>query len=176
MDCSGTAERVVLPQRLATIKTPLRREAWNQELASHPDRVLVETILQGIKEGFRVGFDPGRATLKEKDGNMASASEQTGVISKYLEDELEQERVIRAGTSQEARELGIHCNPFGVIPKKNKPGKFRLIVNLSAPDNHSVNDGINKELASLSYVTVDEVAKTVTSLGRGAEMVKMDIK
>ncbi len=80
----------MLPQRLATIKTPLRREAWNQELASHPDRVLVETILQGIKEGFRVGFDPGRATLKEKDGNMVSASEQTGVISKYLEDELEQ--------------------------------------------------------------------------------------
>ncbi len=72
--------------------------------------------------------------------------------------------------------MGIHCNPFGVIPKKNKPGKFRLIVNLLAPDNHSVNDGINKELASLSYVTVDEVAKTVASLGRGAEMAKMDIK
>ncbi len=151
-------------------------EAWNKELASHPDRVLVETILQGIKVGFRVGFDPGRATLKEKDGNMASASEQTGVISKYLEDELEQGRVIRAGTSQEAQELGIHCNPFGVIPKKNQPGKFRLIVSLSAPDNHSVNDGINKELASLSYVTVDEVAKTVASLGRGAELAKMDIK
>ncbi len=39
----------------------------------------METILQGIKEGFRVGFDPGRAALKEKDGNMASASERTGV-------------------------------------------------------------------------------------------------
>ncbi len=51
-------------------------------------------------------------------------------ISKYLEDELEQGRVISAGTSQEARELGIHCNHFGVIPKNNKPGKLRLIVNL----------------------------------------------
>ncbi len=70
------------------LATLLRMEVWNQELASHPDRVLVETILQGIKEGFRVGFDPGRAALKEKDGNMASVSERTGVISKYLEDEL----------------------------------------------------------------------------------------
>ncbi len=39
--------------------------------------------------------------------------------------------------------------PFGVIPKKGKPGKWRLIVNLSAPDGHSVNDSIARELASV---------------------------
>ena len=36
-------------------------------------------------------------------------------------------------------------SPFGVIPKKYKPGKWRLIFNLSAPHNHAVKDAILKE-------------------------------
>ena len=31
---------------------------------------------------------------------------------------------------------------FGVIPKKNKPNSWRLILDLSFPFDHSVNDGI----------------------------------
>ncbi len=46
---------------------------------------------------------------------------------------MKQGRLLQVGTPVQARELGIHCSPFGVIPKKNKPGKYRLIVNLSAP-------------------------------------------
>ena len=62
-----------------------------------------------------------------------------------------------------------------MIPKK-KSGKFRLILNLSAPEGKRVNDGIDKELASLSYVSVYEVADAARKLGRGALMAKMDIK
>ena len=51
----------------------------------------------------------------------------------------------------------MHCSPFGVIPKKHKPGKWRLIIDLSAPEGSSVNDGIAKELCSLAYTSVDEV-------------------
>jgi len=39
----------------------------------------------------------------------------------------------------------LHFSPSEVIPKKNRPGKCRLIVDLSAPDGLSVNDAINKE-------------------------------
>jgi len=55
-----------------------------------------------------------------------------------------------------------------VIPKKHKPGQWRLILDLSSPDEHSVNDGIVKELASLSYVSVDDVTAIITKLGKGA--------
>jgi len=44
---------------------------------------------------------------------------------------------------------GIHISPLGIISKKNKPGKWRLIVDLSSP---SVNDGISEQLSSLSFV------------------------
>jgi hypothetical protein len=38
-----------------------------------------------------------------------------------------------------------------------------------------VNDGIDKDLASLSYVSVDDVAAAVVKLGQGAMMAKMDV-
>ena len=40
--------------------------------------------------------------------------------------------------------LNLYFSPFGVIPKRNKPGKWRLIVDLSAPEGSSVNDAISK--------------------------------
>lgn len=39
-----------------------------------------------------------------------------------------------------------------------------------------MNDGINKELCSLSYMSIDDVAARVVRLGRGALMAKFDLK
>ena len=69
----------------------------------------------------------------------------------------------------------IHVNPFGVIPKSS-PGRWRLITNLSAPQNGSVNNGISKEISSLSYISVDWVAEQVVRLGRGTLLAKLDIQ
>jgi hypothetical protein len=44
-----------------------------------------------------------------------------------LAEELAEGRIVKVGTPQQAVELGIHCSPFGVIPKKHKPGKWRLL-------------------------------------------------
>ena len=63
-----------------------------------------------------------------------------------------------------------------VTPKKSNPHKWRLIVDLSSPEGHSVNDGISKELVSLHYVTVDEVMAHIAELGKGSSIAKMDIK
>ena len=51
-------------------------------------------------------------------------------------------------------------------------------MDLSNPKGSSVNDGISKELCSLSYmyVSVDMIAKQISTLGRGAIMVKMDVR
>ena len=65
---------------------------------------------------------------------------------------------------------------MGAIPKKNKPGKWHLIVDLSSPKGFSINDGISPELSSVSYVSLDHLASLVTSVGRGAFLVKADIK
>ena len=51
-----------------------------------------------------------------------------------------------------------------------------MIVDLSSPAGHSVNDGIDGELSSLSYTSVDDVMRRVLEFGQGALMAKADIK
>ena len=69
----------------------------------------------------------------------------------------------------------IQINRVGVIPKKT-PGKWRLITDLSFPYGKSVNDGINPDITSLTYIRVDDVAQQVITLGRGAMIAKTDIE
>ena len=51
-----------------------------------------------------------------------------------------------------------------------------MITDLSYPEGHSINDAINPELCTMSYITVDEVAKSAVGLGKGALIAKIDIK
>ncbi len=76
-------------------------------------------------------------------------------------------------SDKEAQDLRVHCSPFGVIPKKSNPSKWRLIVDLSSPKGKPVNDGIPKELLSLSYVSVDDVVHQILKLGRGAYIARI---
>ena len=98
------------------------------------------------------------------------------VVTSYIHDEVQANWLVLVGSPTTAQEFFIHCNPFGVIPKKNKSGKWQLILDLSIPEQHSVNDGINKDLCSLSYTSVDEVVASIITYGRGAMLAKMDIK
>ncbi len=65
---------------------------------------------------------------------------------------------------------------IGVIPKSHQPGKWRLIVDLSHPKNRSVNDGIEKELCSLSYASVEQAVKKCLHLGHGCQLTKIDVE
>jgi hypothetical protein len=54
----------------------------------------------------------------------------------------------------------LHISPFGVIPKQHQPGKWRLILDLSSPHGHRVNDGIPKDPFSLRYIAVDDAIRS----------------
>ena len=151
-------------------------EAWEEMLQHHPDRGLVRVLLRGIQEGFRVGFRNNQVELKPCGKNLVSVKEHPEVVCGYLQEEVSSGRVIDVGDSKTAESLGVHCSPFRVIPKTGRPGRWRLIVDLSSPEQSSVNDGISKELSSLSYLSVDDVIAEVVRRGRGTLMAKMDIK
>lgn len=65
---------------------------------------------------------------------------------------------------------------MGLVPKSHQSNKWRLIVDLSHPRGSSVNDGINPDWCSLRYACVDDAVRTIMKLGRGTELVKLDIK
>ena len=72
--------------------------------------------------------------------------------------------------------LGIHTSPLEVIPKKNKPGKWHSIVDLSSPTCSSINNGISQKLSSLRYNSLDHLASMLNLIGLGSLIVKADIK
>ena len=47
---------------------------------------------------------------------------------------------------------------------------------MSSPEGGSVNDGISSNWCSLSYASIDDAAKLVVAVGRGALLAKLDIE
>ena len=168
-----SANRTV-PAYMCKVVTPLKLHAWQEALADYPNVAFTGYIQRGIESGFRIGCDTSRVTLRSKKGNLPSALEHPSVVEKYLHEEIEAGRVIKLQQS-DSKDLSAQCSPFGVIPKKNRPNKWRLIVDLSSPQGHSINDGILKELSTLSYVSVDSVVAGILQQDKGTLMAKMDI-
>ena len=154
--------------------TPLKVGQWQLLLQNDPNQALVQYILSGIREGFRVGFNYGKAVCKPAKGNLLSVGMNPDVVTAYLQQEVLLGRVV--GPLPLGSIPNIQISPFGVIPKGHTPGKWRLIVDLSSPDGNSVNDGISPELCSLSYISIDDISRVVASLGRGTLLAKVDIK
>jgi len=106
--------------------------------------------------------------------NLPSSSHNHSIVQDYLEREVALSRMWKFPS--QFSYSGIQLSPLGVIPKKNKPGKWQLIMDLFSPQGCSVNDGISSELSSINYTSVDHLASLVMSLGRGSLLVKADIQ
>ena len=103
---------------------------------------------------------------------MSSAKKRT-VIDVYLANQCAQKRVL--GQFDEYDLPHLHGGCLGIV-LKHTPGCWRLIVDLSSPENHSVNDETSRKLCSLAYISVNSAAKIVAQLGRGTLLVKVTIK
>jgi len=134
---------------------------------------MVAQVLQGIKEGFNLGFDAS-VSLKAAKKNKPSAYQHAAVIDAYLGNEVKLGRV--AGPFDSSPIHPLQISSFGVIPKKGQPGKWRLIIDLSSPSGHSVNDGIDAEAWSLQYIKIDDIISMLTKFGKGALLAKFDIE
>ena len=104
---------------------------------------------------------------------MSSAFEHPEIIRSYLAAECAQGRILGPFEPSSLPQLHISC--FGIIPKK-ATNKWRLICDLSSPEDYSINDGISEELSTLSYVSVDDAADRVLALGQGSMLAKVDIR
>ena len=112
--------------------------------------------------------------LKSAQKNLDNALQHKEVVSEYLQTEIDNKRV--AGPFSSGDTTGVQINHFGVIPKNHQPNKWRLIVDLSYPKGHSVNDGIPKSLCSLSYISVNDAINQIIAIGPNTLLAKLDIK
>ena len=162
---------MALPQKLRAIVS-LNLQVWTQ--AEHPDTGIKEYILRGLQLGFRIGFQHGKGMCTSAKSNMLSANQNPGVVDEYLQKEVRLGRVIGPMVREELPAAQV--SRFGVIEKPHQPGKYHLIVDLSHPEGHSVNDGIEPDLCTLKYMSVDAAVATVLSKRVGVKLAKFDIE
>ena len=128
MDACRPLKARVVPDEVGVVSSPLVANEWEVVLAGHPDREFAEFVVQGLREGFRIGFDYRRHLGKKTPKNMRSASEHPHPIDRYVREELRKGRLIRLSGAPPLR-----VSRVGVIPKPHQPGKWRMITDLSFP-------------------------------------------
>ena len=138
-----------LTPSMGTIVSPLHWGQWQAGLANHSDRAFANFVTTGIREGFHIGYDRAPRDRWSAAKNMPSALERWEVVSSYLAKNAPESRVL--GPFKEQSLPQLHVNHIGMVPK-NAPRQWQLIVNLSYPEKHSVNDSICKQWCSLSYI------------------------
>ena len=104
---------------------------------------------------------------------MHSTREHPEIIREYLAKECAEGRIL--GPFPPASLPGVQVSRFGVIPKKGL-NKWRPILDLSSKEGWRINDDILPELCSLSCVSIDNAARAMARVGRGALLAKYDIK
>ena len=163
----------ILPEATA-ITTPLQAKEWQKSLSAHPDTSLTKFFNSGLTNGFKISFNNPMSKLRSAHKNLAGALQHPQVVDDYLKAEIAEHRV--AGPFHKADIPDAHISGFGVISKQHKPNKWRLIMDHFHPVELSVNDGIPKELCSLSYITVDTAINHIIELGPRTLLAKIDIK
>ena len=166
--------RPCIPTTACIISTPLVVSHWDHALATYPNRDLADFFLQGISQGFRIGFSYGSTHLKPSKLNLEGARSHPNVVDDYLQTEINLNRV--AGPFPSSLLPSCQISRFGVIPKNLQPDKWQLIVDLSHPKGGSINCGIPKHLCSLTYITLNDAVQKLLTLGPGSLLAKIDIK
>ena len=115
-----------------------------------------------------------RLSLRQGPGNFLSTYGHTPIIDAHIASEVAEGRLL--GPIPQYLVALCHHSPVGLILKPHRPGRWRVIVDLSAPHGHSVNDAISSDLAQMWYASVLDAAAMIRRLGRGALMANMDLK
>ena len=137
-------------------------------MSEHPDENFHSNITLGLMQGFRVGFKQAHQ-LRCAGRNMPSTDRHPVIVDNHNNQEMKADCLIGP-----LADLHLHTNRIGVITKGHTP--WKLITDLSHPQSLSTNDSINPTVRSLSYVTVDMVAKTMQALRSATLMANVYIE
>ena len=150
--------------------TPLRPERFAHMLRNYPDTEFVQYFVEGLRNGFRLGYTG--LQFERTTPNARTARDYPQIVRDYVAKEVSSKHTI--GPFDKPPFPNFVCSSLGVRPKKL--GGVRLIMDLSRPFNESVNDGISKEDYTLNFCSVDDAVAICLKLGRGCQMAKTDLK
>ena len=105
-----------------------------------PRPCLFAALVDGIRHGICIGLVPSTACCSSSQ-NFPSAQKHENVVDAFIAQQLA--AGFMTGPLYPADCSGVTTSNLAVVPKKTL-GKWRVIVNLSRPQNASVNDFIRR--------------------------------
>ena len=130
-------------------------------------------VIDWLTYGFTISRDDACPDPVPAQCNHLGVTQYLQVIDQYVKDELKFNASIGPFSIPPfLHRIGI--SPLSTRPKRES-GKRRIIMDLSFPPGQSVNDGISKftycgQPISLTYPTIDTLARRVAKLGVGCLM------
>jgi hypothetical protein len=178
-----TELRGVLERRKCEALSPYHAGEWEKQLREAGWEDKAEFIGRGLREGFHAGIPPITKTYTPP--NKSSIEELGTPFTQLINAELERGRYIGPLQKEEVEELigPFQTSPLNIIPKSGKPGKYRLIQNLSHPhtameNTHtsSINQHIDSDDFPCTWGTFETVCLLISRLPEGSQAAVRDVK
>lgn len=150
--------------------SPINIEKVSHYLNNYTNRDEANFLLHGLTLGFKLQYSGPRRPLFSK--NLLSASENWEALQEKLDKEVQEGRMV--GPFKDPPLRNLHVSPIGVIPKAD--GGWRMITHLSYPPSNSINSHIDPVHTTVKYTSFDTVIHTISDLGKGSKLAKVDIK
>ena len=142
---AGITRPILQAQIPGSLRTPLRLDAFQFYLQSHPDSSFVSRICDILTRGANIGFVGPECSRYTP--NAASARTHAAVLLKSVMKEVSCGHAV--GPFYSAPFPNFVVSSLGVRVKKS--GGYRIILDLSQPFGGSVNDFIDKKCYSMKY-------------------------
>lgn len=176
-----TGLRTALELRRLDAASPYKPETWQRHLH--------EAGLQGkypdLPDGLRFGFSAGIPRIFQTFAppNHSSITLHSTEFNDIIQTEFQKGRYFGPITRAEVESLigPFQTSPLSIIPKPGRPGKFRIIQNLSSPHSPrdsitSINSAIDSNQYPCTWGTFSVICLLIRRLPPGSQAAVRDVK
>lgn len=173
--------RIALEHRRLDAASPYKPDAWRRHLLEAGLQSRYPNIPHDLCFGFDAGIPPIFQTFTPP--NQSSITQHQAEFDLLIQTKLQKERYFSPVTREEAESLlgPFQTSPFSIILKPGRPGKFRLIQNLSSPHSPlraitSINSSINSTQYPCTWGTFSVICLLIQRLPPGSQAAVHDVK
>lgn len=176
-----TALRRALEHRSARPLSPYQASEWALQL----DAANLTVKYSNLAHMFNYGFHAGLPTIISTytPPNNTSVLEHYNELVKAINLEFSKGRYLGPASKAQIEEIlgPFQSSPLSIIPKPNKPGKFRIIQNFSHPHApskgiSSINSAILSDQYPCTWGTFGTISLLLETLPPGSEGAVRDVK
>ena len=159
--------------------TPLVANRWLEELETTKLLVKYYQIPLFIRKGALAGIPKIAKTFTPM--NKHSTESLAHIFHDIIQTEFDKGRYLGPFSREDLEnEIGaFQSSPLSLVPKSRKPGKYRLIQNLSFPHNNtptpSINSSLNSDEFPCTWGTFQTISTLIRSLPPGSQAAVRDI-